>query len=443
MWLFSSIRFISGSQSALNSPIASVSSLQSQPPSRRYRLKKLLQYGAATFLGTQALAISTVIGIDELRKRRNPPSDTFEHQKPKITHVDGNQLKIFCFGKDLFEEMLADIRKAKRSVCFETFIIKNDVYGDLFRDALIEAAARGVEVYIIIDTWGTLNQPLKIRRFPAIPTLHMRTFPLLRPGILTGDIRRTGRDHRKLLIVDEEVGYVGGYNIGDLYATKWRDTHCRIAGPDARLLYQAFVDLWNDMDGRPRFSNNLPVRWNQHLRAVQNRPNKLSFPVRTMYIEMFERANKQIWLTTAYFVPGSDLLNSLMQAAQRGVDVRIIVPQYSNHIVVDWISSGYYEDLLSAGVRIFLFKNAMVHAKTMTVDGIWSTIGTANLDRMSLVGNFEINMEFHSPALANAMEEIFNHDLANCTELKIADWRKRSNLQRLAEKILSPLAPIV
>lgn len=411
-------------------------------PQRR-DLTKIIKYGLTAGLTLQALSIITVLGIDEWRKHRNPPSDTFPLSAPHKITVGESEITLFSFGQDVYNSMLADIRSAKKSIYFETFIIKNDTTGKLFRDALVEAAARGVDVYIIIDTWGTLNQPLKVRRYPKMEHLHFQAFPLLRTGLLTGDIRRTGRDHRKLLIVDSKIGYVGGYNIGDLYATKWRDTHIRIAGPDVWELENAFCDFWNDMGAVPAIPESKDRNWNMKVQAVQNRPSKLAFPVRTMYLDAFARARYNIWLTTAYFVPDKEISEFLCKAAQRGVDVKIIIPKYSNHIVVDWISSASYERLLQAGVQIYRFKDAMVHAKTMTVDGKWSTVGTANLDRMSIIGNFEINMALHNEQMAKAMEAAFKTDLTNCEKISLDTWQKRPYLQRLAEKILAPLSPLV
>lgn len=410
---------------------------------KKVNITQLAKYSALSTLALQGLAIATVLGIDEIRKRRNPPAHKFPHSSPRTTQVGESEVTLYTFGRDLYQQMIDDIRNAKSQVLFETFIIKNDNIGCIFRDAIIEAAARGVDVYVVIDAWGTLNQPLRVRRFPIMENIHVKIFPLFRPGILTGNIRNTGRDHRKLLVVDEQIGYIGGYNIGDLYASKWRDTHIRVAGPDVWELKNSFVDFWNDMGAMPPLADDSSPSWNGKIRAVQNRPSKVSFPVRSMYLDTLDRASKKIWLTTAYFVPDREIRNALVKAVNRGVDVRVIVPQYSNHIVCDWVSSSLYNKLLQNGVRIFLYQNAMVHAKSMTVDGTWSTVGTANLDRLSLAGNFEVNVSINSAKMAQLLEETFQRDLTNCVELTWEKWAKRRFGQRLIEKILSPLAPLV
>jgi cardiolipin synthase len=162
-----------------------------------------------------------------------------------------------------------------------------------------------------------------------------------------------------------------------------------------------------------------------------------------MYLEAINRASTNIWLTTAYFLPDQDFVDALKDAAHRGVDVRILVPLKSNHIVTDWISRGYYTQLLEAGVRIFRFRDAMIHAKTATVDSSWTTVGTANIDRLSLTGNYEINVEVIDHALAESMEEIFTTDCSNSLELTMAEWQARDVHRKFTEIVLTPLRPLL
>ena len=162
-----------------------------------------------------------------------------------------------------------------------------------------------------------------------------------------------------------------------------------------------------------------------------------------MYLEAIDRAADHIYLTHAYLIPDEDMLAALIRAARRGVDVRVIVPAQSNHIVADWLSRGFYGQLLRGGVRLFLYQGAMVHAKTATIDGQWSTIGTANLDRLSMLGNYEINMEAFSPEVARQLEEIFAIDSSNTTELTLPDWERRHAMVKFSETVLTPLRPLL
>ncbi|HKV57377.1 MAG TPA: phospholipase D-like domain-containing protein, partial [Ktedonobacteraceae bacterium] len=143
------------------------------------------------------------------------------------------------------------------------------------------------------------------------------------------------------------------------------------------------------------------------------------------------------------FIPDRTILNGLLKAAARGVDVRILIPAASNHPLADWLARGYYTQCLTSGVRLLLYQNAMVHAKTATIDGVWSTVGTANLDRLSLVGNFEVNVEFYDEILAKQMEAIFHIDASNTRELTLEEWQRRPLRQRFAETMLLPLRPLL
>lgn len=390
-------------------------------------------------------AVATVVAVDHVRKLRDPPSGEFPRTPPETLDVAGSDVTTYTFGADLYEAMLTSIREAKHSIYFETFIWKGDEVGQEFKDELIAAARRGVHVYVIIDTWANLVVDPRFKKFPSLSTLHVLKFPLLRPGLLTLNIRKTGRDHRKILVVDEQVGYVGGYNIGSLYRTQWRDTHLRVEGPATWELKNAFVDFWNEhrRHRHPELLDAGIKDWEPRIRAAQNAPSRMLFPVRGLYLEAMDRAEHHIYITQAYFIPDREILNALVTAARRGVDVRVLVPEASNHVVADWVARSFYSQLLDAGVTLWLFQGAMVHAKTMTVDGRWSTIGTANIDRMSMTGNFEVNLELFDDGLAAHMERIFGVDLSNARQLTAAEWNARGLVPRILERLLRPFAPLL
>jgi cardiolipin synthase len=272
-------------------------------------------------------------------------------------------------------------------------------------------------------------------------------YPLYNAGWRFFDLRRYGRDHRKILVVDDEVGFVGGYNIGTAYATEWRDTHVRITGPGVWDLKRAFADFWN-LNRRARHGNpplllETVSDWEPRIRVHRNVPRLWMFPIRSMYLEAISRASHHVWMTHAYFIPDNDLVETMKQAAGRGVDVRLLVPAVSNHVIADWLSRGFYGELLGAGVRIFRFQDAMVHAKTSTIDGRWSTVGTANIDRLSMTGNYEINVEFIDAGFAGEMERIFRTDLTNCEELTAKRWAERGVHKKFTELVLAPLRPLL
>lgn len=339
--------------------------------------------------------------------------------------------------------MLASIRGATKQIFVETFIWKNDETGHQFKDALNQAAERGVQVHVIYDVFANLVVPGSFFKFH--PAIHVYRFPMFRPSLLLGSIRSTSLDHRKLLVVDDEIGFVGGYNIGSLYATQWRDTHLRVTGTSVWDIRNAFVSVWNrQLAGRnPKITHTTPENWESRIRAINNIPASLVYPIRGIYLDAIGRAQKSIYITMAYFIPDQQILRALLEASERGVYVRVILPRDSNHVLSDWLSRGFYKSLLDSGVRILLYRDAMIHAKTATIDGQWTTIGTANIDRLSLTGNYETNLEIHDDALAGNMEEVFQVDSGNCDELTLAEWGTRPWLARFSESVIIPLRPFL
>ncbi|HZB95907.1 MAG TPA: phospholipase D-like domain-containing protein [Herpetosiphonaceae bacterium] len=389
------------------------------------------------------LAVSTIlVSTDLLRKRRRAPT-AFPWLSLDPAKVEGNELRLYTYGEELYADMLAAIQHAERQVLFETFIWKDDAVGQDFKQRLTGAAARGVEVYIVYDSFANLVVPWRFKHFPK--ELRVLRYPVLPRIWQLLDPRRYARDHRKILVVDGQTAFVGGFNIGARYAMEWRDTHLRLAGPVVVELQNAFVDFWNTHRSRalPVLPNPEGRVWESAIRIYRNDPTALSFPIRTMYLEAIDRAAHHIHLTHGYFIPDRALFLALLDAARRGVDVRILLPERSNHIVVDWLARGFYGRCLRGGIHLLLYQNAMIHAKTATIDSVWSTVGTANMDRLSLVGNFEINLEIYSEQLAQQMERIFARDITNARELTLEAWRSRPWFAKVGETVLLPLRPLL
>lgn len=398
------------------------------------------------------VALAVVMSLVDAYRSRGKRAKPFPVTPPRTNSVGDGTVTTYTFGNDLYEDMIAAIEGAKKQVFLETYIWKGDEVGQRFKQALAAATERGVEVYCIFDELANLVVPARFKRFPE--GMHVLRYPTYAAGWRFFDLSRYGRDHRKILVVDDTVGFVGGYNIGTAYATEWRDTHVRITGPGVWDLRRAFADFWNLNRRRPHPLTHqagaegpllieTAPSWDPDLRFHRNVPRLWMFPIRSMYLEAINRASRNIYLTTAYFVPDEDFVNALKAAAQRGVDVRILLPLKSNHVVVDWISRGYFSQLLDAGVRILRFKDAMIHAKTATVDGFWSTVGTANIDRLSLTGNYEINLEIFDRDVAKQMEEIFSRDESNALELTSAEWAARDIHRKFTELVLTPLRPLL
>ena len=399
-----------------------------------------------TLVGVPFVVAIAMSLVDSYRRRGKRPKP-FPTRAPGSVAVGDGSVTTYTFGKDLYDDMLAAINAAERQILFETYIWKGDETGERFKQALVAAADRGVDVHVIYDAFANLVVSPHFQRFPS----HVKVlrYPVYAAGWRFFDLRRYGRDHRKVLVVDEEVGFIGGYNIGSAYETEWRDTHMRITGPAVWDLKRAFADFWNLNRRRRIRASERPLlletasTWEPRVRFQRNVPRLWMFPIRGMYLEAINRASRNIWLTTAYFLPDQDFVDALKAAAGRGVNVRLLVPLKSNHVVADWISRGYYGQLLASGVRILRYKDAMIHAKTATVDGNWCTVGTANIDRLSLQGNYEINIEVIDSKLAAELEEVFEVDQSNCLELTMGEWEARDLHRRFTELVLSPLRPLL
>ncbi len=407
---------------------------------------QMLKRTLLTLFGIPMLVAVAMSLVDSYRRRGKKPKP-FPTRTAQETAVGGGTVTTYTFGRDLYDDMLAAIEGAEKQVLLETYIWKGDAVGQRFKQAVIEAAARGVEVRVIYDSFANLVVRPTFKRFP--PSVRVLAYPIYAAGWRFFDLRRYGRDHRKILVVDNAVAFVGGYNIGSAYATEWRDTHCRITGPGVWDLARAFADMWNlhrtKHLGRsePPMLMTTSATWEPRIRVHRNVPRLWMFPIRNMYLEAINRAQRNIWLTHAYFIPDESFVDALIDAAARKVDVRLLLPAKSNHIVADWISRGYFRRMLDAGIGIHRFRDAMVHAKTATIDGNWTTIGTANVDRLSMSGNYEINVEIIDASLAEEMERIFETDLTNTLPLTLTEWQARDVYSRFTEMILKPLRPLL
>jgi cardiolipin synthase len=414
----------------------------------RAGLSTLRRLGLRVFLALtalQAAIVGVLVAMAEFRKRRQGPREGFPWEdQPEIElESGGDRLKIYSYGVNLYEAMLDEIEAARQEIFVGTFIWKGDEVGRRFVDALACKAGEGVDVYVVFDGLANVFVPPSFKRFPEnIHCLHFR--PLSGPAKILNP-RNFFRFHRHVMSVDGRVAFLGGYNIGSLYAAGWRDTHVRVRGDAAREVDNAFVDFWNAhrTEELPSITPNKERDWNPAVRVRRNDPYMRIFPIREMYIEAIDRANSHIYLTHAYFVPDRAMKAHLIDAKRRGVDVQLLVPEHSNHVTVDWLARRHFYDLLKNGVRIFRYRHIMIHSKTATADGFWSTIGSANIDRLSMLGNYELNIEVYSRRLAAQMERMFEMDKTNAREVTLEEWERRPLPAKVVERTLASLSPLV
>jgi len=403
---------------------------------RRFSIWRIILEITGLLITLQVIVV-VILQVVSVIRRQHRNQVGFPHLPLEEEQIGKNIVQIYDYGRDLYDAMFTAIDTAQECIYLETYIWKGDAIGQEFKQKLARKAGQGVEVYVIFDRFANLVVPPAFKIFP--PEIHVLPSQSFRRPWHIFDPRRYALDHRKLLVVDGTTSFIGGFNLGSLYATSWRDTHLRIQGPTASDLAQSFIDFWNQhTPDQDHIARHYFRRFDPLINIRGTSALRLTFPIRDMYIEAIDKAERHILLSNAYFVPDRVLLDALKAAAQRGVNIQILVPWVSNHVVVDWLTRGYFTECLKADIRIFGYKN-MLHAKTCTIDGEWSTIGTANLDRLSSVGNYEINVEVYSKKLAHQMEELFRCDIANSFELTLDEWEKRPWYAILSERILSPL----
>ncbi len=346
-------------------------------------------------------------------------------------------------GGQVYSAMLEAIGQARRTICLETYILRDDLTGRRFAAALIERAQAGVEVSVMYDDWGS---SVSDGFLSALHAAGVRTLAF-RPVRFTGRIGRLvrrlkRRNHRKALIVDSAVAFTGGLNVSDHYAAErdgghgWRDTAVRIEGPSAKELEALFLSTWRAANGAPiareRYGSvqSPAARPGDDVRIVCNDFHEKRKEVRREYLAAFARAKKRILLTHAYFVPPTRMLRALLKAARRGVEVVVMLGATTDVRLVYLASGGLYEKLLLAGVRVYEWNGRVLHAKTAVVDGRWATIGSSNLDSLSLRMNLEANAVIESEPFGGAMEAMFAQDLVHCREITLEAWRARPLLEK-------------
>lgn len=412
-----------------------------------WRIIRIVFYSTAGFSATVTVMTYGTLAIQSfVRKRRR---FRFPHRSLEPLEVEGHRLKIFNYGQFTFEDMLEEIDKAQDMILLETFILKSDSVGQRFKEKLIEKAEQGVKVYIAFDGFGSLMMPLGFKRWP--PEVHVSVFGPLHSYLNFLLVHTYVRDHRKILVIDGRTTYLGGMNIGREYARTWRDTHLRIDGPKAQEVAMTFAEMWNRHTPNRRGNRRLRLPYNpehdDNAHAIyirESRPSPVFGPVtiRETYLEAFQNAKKYIKLTNPYFLPDRLLENELVIALQRGVQVDLIVPKKSNHSIVDLLARPVYARLIKAGARIWLYQHTVIHSKTATIDGNWSTIGSANLDGRSLI-NYEINVFVEDATFASRMEAMFKDDQSNCKLARTHHFDHPNPGQLVLEKIAYPLKPFV
>jgi cardiolipin synthase len=368
--------------------------------------------------------------------------------------VLGNRLALLQDGPATYMAMFAAMRNAKDHINLETYIFEDDDIGKQFADLLLERQAAGVQVNLIYDSVGCLNTPKEFFERLSAGGIQVLEFNPINP--FAGNTKEwllNNRDHRKLLVVDGRIVFIGGINISESYSSGfsaksaknkgskntvgWRDTHLQIEGPVVAQFQNLFMDTWTKQKGKPLAQKNyFPILDKQDDEIVRAIGSASADPHSLIYLTLLSaiaNAEQRVYLTNAYFVPDPQLLRSLTDAAQRGVDVKLILPSHTDSWAVFHAGRSHYSKLLRAGVKIYERRGAVMHSKTASIDGVWSTIGSTNLDWRSFVHNDELNAVILGRAFSTQMDAMFAKDLAVSDAVDLEHWEHRSLLFRLKE----------
>lgn len=367
----------------------------------------------------------------------------------------GNESRILIDGPQAWDAMFAALRSARDHIHIESFIFEDLDFGPRLSELLIERRKAGVSVRIIYDSVGSLATPAPLFEQLRAHGIALCEFNPVNPLRARLGWRLNHRDHRKIVIVDGRVAYTGGINFHSVYRSGsamqrrkmmpavdegWRDTHVELRGPAVHELQTLFLQTWDkqscgEAPARAFFPalENHGTQTTQSVAIVGSSPDGMLSRMYLLLAAAITYARESVWLTAAYFAPDPNTIHALKAAAQRGVDVRLLLPGFTDSALAFHAGRSHYDELLLAGVRIFERRDALLHAKTAVVDGVWSTIGSSNVDWRSFCHNDEVNALFLGSNFGVQMRRVFEDDLAHAHEVTLNAWRQRGNGMRLRE----------
>jgi cardiolipin synthase len=364
----------------------------------------------------------------------------------------GNRVELLQDGPATYRSMIEAIDAARDHINMESYIFDDGEIGQRFADALIARQRAGVQVHLIRDSVGTLGTSAAFFTRMRDAGVQVVEFNPVNPLTAKAGWQVNQRDHRKLLVIDGRIAFLGGVNISSVYSGSspdldelppmsgdlpWRDTHLRLEGPVVAELQKLFIGTWAVQKG-PELSARhyfppLEQRGDEVVRAIGSSPDEPYSLIYVTLISALRSAQSEIWLTNAYFVPDPQLLATLKDAVGRGVDVRLVLPSSTDSWLVFHAGRAYYEELLEAGVRLYERDDALLHVKTAVIDGVWSTVGSTNLDWRSFLHNQEVNAVVLGADFGEQMRAAFRADLAQSREISLQAWQDRGLQVRVKE----------
>jgi len=373
-------------------------------------------------------------------------------RESRVPLTINNEVKLLINGEEKFPAVLEALHNARHHIHIEYYIFEEGELANRVKEILIAKSREGVQVRLIYDDFGS---DLSRKFLRELAEGGVQAVPFYRIYFPLFSNRHNYRNHRKIVIVDGEVGFVGGINMSDRYSNNtgfntlyWRDTHLQIKGDAVKMLQAIFLVNWNfcaddNLSLTHDYFPDTRVSSNQLVQIVYSGPDSDRATIMLSYANAIADAREYIYITTPYFIPNETILNTLKLAALSGVDVRLNVPGVSDSVFVNAAAKSYYQELLEAGVKIYLYKKGFLHAKTMVADDRLSMVGSANMDIRSFDLNFEVNAIVYDEKLAQELKKTFLDDLADSERIDLADWENRSRMVKLGESFCRLFSPIL
>jgi len=360
------------------------------------------------------------------------PRDLQPYARSVMKWRVGCEVTVLRDGGQTYKAMLDAIGAAKKTICFETYILASDSTGDRFKLALVERARAGVKVRLIYDAVGSFGISDAWVDDLRVAGIEVIDFNPIAPW--RRRFRLSHRDHRKILVVDDVVAFTGGLNIANDYASVedgghgWHDMHCRVRGTIVYDLARLFRRNWIRAGGAtyapPVREVSEGVGGDSVVRLLENTARRHRATFRRAYLHVIKAARSTIRIENAYFLPDRGVRRALVRAAGRGVDVQVIVPGRSDIKLIEWASLYALRRLARRGLKVWQWKGVMLHAKTAVIDGIWSTIGSYNFDSQSRFNNLELTVEILDPAVGDKLMQVFESNVPNCTPFDETTWKQ-------------------
>ncbi|WP_106829874.1 cardiolipin synthase [Parabacteroides pacaensis] len=362
----------------------------------------------------------------------------------------GSKITVYTNGREKFDALLEEISKATHHIHLQYYIFCDDAIGNKVKEALITKAKEGVQVRVLYDDVGCWN--VKVSFFNEMKAAGIEVYAFLRVvfPVLTSKVNY--RNHRKVVVIDGKVGFVGGMNIADRYVKgneygKWRDTHYRIEGKGVHGLQSAFLIDWYVVSkillNSKRYYPPAKVFTNNMMQIATCGPVGPWRTILQATIFALANAKRYIYIQTPYFLPTESLNTVLQVAALGGIDVRLMLPKKADSKMINWASRSFIDELVKAGVKVYFYTGGFLHAKLIVIDDALTAIGSANMDFRSLEHNFEINAFLYDTSFAEQMKKIFQHDLLECEKLVPSRWKKRSVKKRFMESFMRLFSPLL